>query len=231
MQDQLNKTSAAEPLTIDTLKYGPPVGHLELRTLICGILQRTIMSGLHVTPENLVMSNGATAVLDNLFHLLGDAGSSCLLPAPCYPVFDNDLGSRNDVKTWQVYLERPDTDANVLDAAKRAAESARKPPRALLISNPDNPTGTIYSEERMKGFLKWCIRKKMHLVVDEIYALSVFPSASSARPFRSIIEIASEMAESLPPQQVEILWEHLHVVYALSKDFCMSGAELSPLAC
>lgn len=223
MQDKLNKMAVESPLPAKTLQYGNLLGRDDLRAALCDILQRTTMQSITVTPENMLMSAGAAGVLDNLFFLLADEGSSCLCPAPYYPAFDGNLGNKPGVKTWPIYfesIESSDTTA-VLDQAKRAAESARQPPRAILISNPDNPTSVLQSEQRLKDMLFWCIKHKIHLVVDEIYALSTFPSS---RPFRSIMELASEVSDTLPDSKVEVLWEHVHVVSALSKDFCMSGA-------
>lgn len=77
------------------------------------------------------------------------------------------------------------------------------------------------SEERIKALLLWCVHNRIHLVVDEIFALSVFPSSPA---FRSMMEIATDVAETLPHKQAEKIWEHVHVIYGLSKDFCMSGA-------
>jgi aspartate/methionine/tyrosine aminotransferase len=38
-----------------------------------------------------LQASGASAVLDNLFYVIGDAGEGVLIPAPYYPAFDNDL--------------------------------------------------------------------------------------------------------------------------------------------
>lgn len=213
------------PLPAKALKYPELVGRTDLRTAICDVLQRTTMQTITVTPENMLMAAGAAGVLDNLFFCLADEGSSCLCPAPYYPAFDGDLGTKPGVQTWPIYFESVEsTDTtSVLDQAKRAAEAARKPPRAVLISNPDNPTSILQSEQRLKDMIHWCIKHKIHLVVDEIYALSTF---KSSRQFRSIMEIATEISDTLPDSKVEILWEHVHMVSALSKDFCMSGTLL-----
>lgn len=225
VQDKLNQIAKDSPLPAKSLKYGDLMGREDLRRALCDILQRTTMQSITVTPENMLMAAGAAAILDNLFFLLADEGASCLCPAPYYPAFDMDLGLKPGVKTWPIYFESVESSdtTSVLDQAKRAAESVRQPPRAVLISNPDNPTSILQSENRLKDMLFWCIKHKIHLVVDEIYALSVFPSS---RPFRSIMEIASEVSETLPDNKVEVLWEHVHVVSALSKDFCMSGTSI-----
>jgi aspartate/methionine/tyrosine aminotransferase len=51
--------------------------------------------------------------------------------------------------------------------------------RAVLLCNPCNPLGDVYSPEKMKELLAFCAENRLHCVVDEIYAHSVFaPSAS-----------------------------------------------------
>ena len=57
----------------------------------------------------------------------------------------------------------------------------------LVFTNPNNPTGTVYSEEEMRIVLAFCRRHHIHLVMtvvlfyvqlsDEIYALSVKPAS------------------------------------------------------
>lgn len=101
------------------------------------------MSSLTVTPENMVLAAGASSIIDAVTFLLADPGCSALTPAPYYPMFDQDTFVRNNVTCRPLHLEADhNTDVAVLDAAKRAAESERQPPRFLLIANPDNPTGT-----------------------------------------------------------------------------------------
>lgn len=126
----------------EQLKYNNMSGREDLRALICGVLQRHTMSSITVTPENMVLAAGASSIIDAVTFLLADPGCSALCPAPYYPMFDQDTFVRNNVTCRPLHLEpSQDTDVSVLDAAKRAAEATRQPPRLLLIANPDNPTG------------------------------------------------------------------------------------------
>jgi aspartate/methionine/tyrosine aminotransferase len=45
--------------------------------------------------------------------------------------------------------------------------------KMLLLTNPNNPLGTIYSPSVIKNCISWARAKKVHTIVDEIYALSV----------------------------------------------------------
>jgi 1-aminocyclopropane-1-carboxylate synthase len=179
------------------------------------------MAGLDLTAENFVLSAGLSTILDHLFYLIGDANSTCLVPAPYYPAFDQDLGLKNMVHRQPVRLTSADTDISELDRAYRQGQSSRQPVCALLLTSPDNPTGILYSDERLRAMIKWCVQKRIHCVVDEIYALSVYPENA---PMRSALSIAVELSEELDDKGVESLWEHFHVLIAFSKDFCASGA-------
>ena len=142
VQDALNSYCATHAIVDEQLRYGDMIGREDLRGLICGVLQRNSMAGITVTPENMVLGSGTSAIINAVTALLADPGCSVLTPAPYYPMFNQDVFICNNVRCRPVYLESShDTDATVLDAAKRAAESDRQPPRMLLISNPDNPTG------------------------------------------------------------------------------------------
>ena len=88
-----------------------------------------------------------------------------------------------DVTTVPVYF-RDDADdlgglghpnPEALDQAYESAVRNGMPPKALLITNPNNPSGEIYSAAELRLMARWCDQKKIHLISDEIYALSVFP--------------------------------------------------------
>ena len=227
LQDRLQSNARTSTIPADVLRYSDAKGRLDLRAALCELMQRTVMPDMSLTPENLALSVGVGSVLDNLFFILADAGASALVPAPYYPMFDLDLGARDGVHVQPVHLLDCDDDIRELDNAFMRAQSARQPPRALLVTNPDNPTGIIYSEARVKAMLRWCVRKRVHCVMDECYCWSVFPSHA---PFKSALAIAAELVEELGPKDEEQLWQLLHVIIGMSKDFCSSGAQTSPPA-
>jgi aspartate/methionine/tyrosine aminotransferase len=220
LQGRLQSNSEASAIPADVLKYNDMKGRHDLRNVICELLQRTTMLGLALAPENLVLSAGVSSVLDNVFFLLADEGTSCLIPAPYYHMFDLDLGLKDHVHTWPVHFTDGSDDIQLLEVAFKQAQAARQPARAVLLTNPDNPTGIIYSDERIQAIIEWCVKKRIHCVVDEVYAWSVFPHNA---PLKSALCIATNVARQLGTQEEERLWEHVHIVMGLSKDFCASG--------
>ena len=65
-----------------------------------------------------------------------------------------------------------------------------RPPQALLVTNPNNPMGTIYSDDTVRQMLAWCLDRKVHYVSDEVYALSVFKPHAT---FTSAITLAQQL--------------------------------------
>jgi aspartate/methionine/tyrosine aminotransferase len=59
-----------------------------------------------------------------------------------------------------------------LEKAATAAEADGLRVRILLITNPNNPLGTIYPPDVMKSAIDWARSRNMHTIVDELYALS-----------------------------------------------------------
>jgi aspartate/methionine/tyrosine aminotransferase len=86
-------------------------------------------------------------------------------------------------------------------------DGADVPIRALLFTTPNNPLGRVYGREELLEILEWGERRNVHVVFDEIYALSVFGD----RPFVSAASLRASLGE------------RVHVVWAFSKDFGASG--------
>lgn len=77
--------------------------------------------------------------------------------------------------------------------------------------------------ETLEEVASFCARHNLHLIMDEIYAQSVFenPYAPNATPFTSILSIDLDGV---------IDSNLVHVMYGISKDFCANGARLGILA-
>ena len=65
-----------------------------------------------------------------------------------------------------VHLSAQDTcyGEQLQQAAEQYQQKTGKRLAALLVTNPDNPTGTVYPEERLVQMLKWCVRNRVHLI-------------------------------------------------------------------
>jgi aspartate/methionine/tyrosine aminotransferase len=130
-----------------------------------------------------------------------------------YQEFDDSTS----VPAEAYYPNRASLDAAVAKASKNGVT-----PRVLLLSNPQNPLGVCYPPAVVKEIVEWCRENKIHLVSDEIYAGSVY--RKEVADFTSTLEIASTDGEEFLG-----LGPYIHFVYALSKDFALSGLRVGAL--
>lgn len=90
--------------------------------------------------------------------------------------------------------------------------------RGLMLCHPHNPLGRCYPRETIIEFMKLCTKYGLHLIADEIYALSVYdvPDPHAVK-FESVLSWETE--RHIDPG-------YLHVLYGLSKDTTASGLRL-----
>lgn len=186
------------------------------------------LTGCPVDPDRLVVSAGATSVIEMTALVLAEPGDVAVIPAPCYPVYERDIANVAGMERYDLV-----TDATVggladatgftladLEAARDEIEGAGKRFRMLILTTPNNPTGSILPIERLGAIADWCIERRIHLVVNEIYGLSLIDTADPA--------IRDDYAEDIGFTSFARVMEdrgsdYLHLWYALSKDLGISG--------
>nr|KAF6463681.1 1-aminocyclopropane-1-carboxylate synthase-like protein (inactive) [Rousettus aegyptiacus] len=99
--------------------------------------------------------------------------------------------------------------------ALQGANSEGVKVKGLILINPWNPLGDIYSPGELQEYLEFAKRHELHVMVDEVYMLSVFEDSVG---YRSVLGL-----ERLPDPQ------RTHVMWATSKDFGMSGLRFGTL--
>ncbi len=111
-----------------------------------------------------------------LFKLLGDPGDEVLVPSPSYPLFDwlARLEGLHARTVPSYFHERWHLDLGALEAA------VSERTRAVVVVNPNNPTGHFLSRTEWTGLTELCARRGLALLVDEVfsdYALEAPPDA------------------------------------------------------
>jgi len=205
-EDLLALLARYKDAPIGALGYDAMLGNLQFREHLAAFMSRTFL-GRQVAAENLAVVAGAGSVLELLFHGIADSGDGVLVPTPSYAGFWADLETRDELRTVRVDTSSHEGFSLTSDKLDLAVAASDRPIRALLFTNPDNPLGRIASTETLEEILNWADRRRIHLIIDEIYALSVF----GPQPFVS--------GASLRPS----LGDYVHIVWAFSKDFGASG--------
>ena len=224
--------------------YGSMTGQADFCAAMAKVFQKWIRQG-PVDAQYVKVQAGAGSVLAQLSYLLGDPSDGVLVTAPNYPAFAGDFGIYGGMKLHTIQATAASasttdnfvpTTAHLNEAYQRAAD-AGNPPRILIICQPNNPTGTLYSADTMRRLITWALDRGLHVVSDEIYALSVFPGIHTT----SAADIMYELSQSGKESSDDIndddetaddgryLGDYVHIVAGLSKDWGMSGFRVGTL--
>jgi aspartate/methionine/tyrosine aminotransferase len=217
MWDQLApRLTAARPVRAEDTCYGPLHGTESLRTAIAALLGRSWRSW--VDPEDLVVLSGATGALDVIASVLCDPGDGIVVPAPYYSALDVDLVGRSGARLIPVPQEPAAgfrLDPAVIDRALCDAARDGVRVRAVAVTSPDNPAGHVYPARTLRELSEVAAGHDVDLIVDEIYAHSVFGQGS----FVGVRDPAVAGRHA----------ERTHVVWGFAKDFALSGLKAGVL--
>lgn len=172
----------------EVLAYHPdPRGGREAREAVAA------HHGHGLGAEDLLLTASTSEAYALLFKALGDPGDEVLVPSPSYPLFE-----------WLARLEgltaRPVPsyfyEGWHLDLEALAAAGGPRT-RAVVVVNPNNPTGHFLTRSAWAGLLDLCARRGWALVVDEVFA--DYPLEPPAD------RLATALAEAAPPCPVFVL--------------------------
>jgi len=177
-----------------------------------------------VLPSHIITGSGASCILAQLFRAIADEGEGVLIAAPYYPGFDNDLILMDNMIPIPVNVPLDDMfQPREVECLEQALLRSTIPVKAVILCNPHNPLGRCYSREVIVSYANLCQRHNLHLISDEIYALSVFPSREVPSPERFV------SALSVNFEEVGVDSGRIHVVYGMSKDFNANGFRVGVL--
>lgn len=150
----------------NSYQYSPTKGLLSARKFLAD--KRTKQTGATLEPENIVFFNGLGDAVTKIYTWLNPM-ARVLGPSPAYPTHSALEGahSHKPMLTYKLDPAKgwlPDP-AEVRKLVKEDPSIA-----GLLIINPDNPTGVVYTEKILKEFVAIARKYKLFLISDEIYA-------------------------------------------------------------
>ncbi|MFA5591472.1 MAG: aminotransferase class I/II-fold pyridoxal phosphate-dependent enzyme [Lysobacteraceae bacterium] len=138
-------------------------GLLPLREVIAA---RHVARGARgVTPAHVFMGNGVSELIDMALRALLNPGDEVLLPSPDYPLWSAATILNDGVPVY--YDCKPENDFQPDPEQIEALITPRT--RALVLINPNNPTGAMYSQQTLQQLVEIAERHRLLLLVDEIY--------------------------------------------------------------
>ncbi len=155
--------------------------------------------GMPVGPDRVILTSGTSEGIELALGALADSGDEVLVPTPTYPLYTAVLakiGARavyyrtDPARGWM-----PD-----LDDIRRLISPAT---RALVLIDPNNPTGAVYPESTRRALIDLASRMGVPILADEVYSDLAFdgrqPLLGSLDPDAPVISFSSLSKAYLAP--------------------------------
>ena len=166
-------------------KYVENVGTLALRKAVAAEL--SAVHAMTLEPDQVLISTGAKHSLFNLFMALLDPGDEVLIPSPYWVSYPDMVKLAGGTP---VFLPtRAEDDFAVTGDQVAAACTPRT--RAIVLNNPSNPTGAVYTKAQIEALAKACVENNLLIISDDIYRQLVYGDAQ----YHSIAKLGPEVAE------------------------------------
>ena len=183
-----------------------------------------------IEPSDIMAANGVSGLLNTLTFNICDSGEGIIVPVPNYAMLELDICAFTgvefialDTSNLEDCFSASGSQALIaaFDETLAAAHQRGVTIRSVLLTNPSNPLGRYYSRTTLIEIARFCGRNNLHLICDEIYALSGFESPENEKlpRFTSVLSIEADI-------QNHILPENIHCLYGVSKDWAMGGIRL-----
>lgn len=127
-------------------------------------------NGVKVDPSNVLVTSGVSEALNSLYAALVDEGDEVLIPDPSYPLYINFADFYGASKVFYRTVEEEGWVPDVDDIRKKISNKTK----FIMINNPHNPTGAVYSQTLLKEILDIAAEHGVPVVADEIYDALTF---------------------------------------------------------
>ena len=188
------------------LLYAPePLGMFDARSAVAADYARR---GIPVDPERIALTASTSEAYSVLFKLLARPGDEVLVPRPSYPLFEL-LTTLDGVVARPYDLEYHGSWAIDFASVERALSPRT---RALLVVDPNNPTGSFTSGEEIERLAAIGAQHGIALIVDEVFAdYELEPGTAPVRPaFLSrsdaLVFALGGLSKSIGLPQAKLAW-------------------------
>lgn len=192
---------------VDVLGYENSEGIEELREEFSKFL---INANIHYTPDEIYITNGGSEALLFSFIVICDEGDEILVPEPYYSNY-NTIANSCGVKLIP-FKTRIEDGFHI--KSKESIQKAITPKtRAILYSNPSNPTGVVYGINELQMIADVAYENNLYIISDEVYRELVYDGIE----YKSIF-------------QIEKVRNHIILIDSISKRYSACGARIGIIA-
>lgn len=155
----------------DSQGYSDSQGIYPARTAVAQYYQSRGLRDVSV--EDVFIGNGVSELITMVLQTFIDDGNEILVPAPDYPLWTGAVTLSGGTAVHYECDEANGWNPDLADIEAKITENTH----GLVIINPNNPTGAVYSQEIVKGLIDIARRHELVVFADEIYEKIIFDDA------------------------------------------------------
>jgi len=188
---------------IRVLAYSKSEGNLELRSKICEYYDKF---NIKINETDVIVTSGASEALLFTIGSIMDPDDEIIIPEPFYANYSG-FSVANGVNIVPIYSSLENNFA--LPKIEEFENLISSKTKAILICNPNNPTGYVYSRDEIKRLIKIAVKHDLFIIADEVYR-----------------EFTYEQTVHTSIMEFEEVSQNSIVVDSVSKRYSMCGARI-----
>jgi aspartate aminotransferase len=188
---------------LQILAYAPSEGSEQFRNKLVNYYKK---HHIEVDSDNIVVTTGGSEALIFTIGSIADPGDEIIIPEPFYANY-NGFSTASGVKVVPVTSKIEDNFS--LPKIEEFEKLITKKTKAILICNPGNPTGYLYSEEEIQKLKRIVLKHDLFLIADEVYR-----------------EFTYDGLEHTSIMSLKGLEQHAIIIDSVSKRYSMCGARI-----
>ncbi len=157
------KAALCKALQEDNNYYSPSEGLLELREAV--VKKEKRVNNVDITAKDVLITEGISEGIQMSLAAIVERGDEILFPGPTYPPYSSYTKFFDGTPVAYETVESENWQPNVDDLRKKISKKTR----ALVIINPNNPTGAVYGRKMIKEMLDVAAENELLVLSDEIY--------------------------------------------------------------
>lgn len=195
------KDAAVKAIYDGKTKYTPAAGIPELRKAIAKQLKEEC--GVSYDFSQIVVASGAKHSVYIALAALTNAGDEIIIPAPFWVSYYEMVKMTGGVPVIVTAGE----ESGFKVTAEQIEAAITDKTKCLMLNNPSNPTGMIYSKDELRAIAEVCVKHDLYIIADEIYYKLIYDGAE----FTSIASLGQDV------------YERCLLINGVSKTYAMTG--------
>lgn len=169
---------APPEILVDVIRHLPEAqGYSDsqgIRSARTAVVQHYQNQGIDITdPDDVWLGNGVSELIQLSLNALLDSGDEVLIPAPDYPLWTASTSLAGGTPVHYLCDEESDWNPNLDDIRSKITKNTR----AIVVINPNNPTGAVYSKKVLREIADLALEHNLIVFADEIYDKILYDDA------------------------------------------------------